>query len=240
MIRTLAFEQHDIELLRPFAFRHDRPRSCILFAPCPLESLGDERQRQSVVDLFISKGNVEAQPDFAAEDPNNLLIGQPDGTFVEGAEAAGIVAFERSRGAALVDLDLDGMLDLVVVNRRENVRIYRNVGSGDAEQPEAMGNWIQVRLAQPAPNPDAIGAWLEVRAGDDTSVHEVTVGGGHASGELGWLHTGLGDATGADVRVQWPDGETGPWITVAANRFVTIERGGSEAVSWSPGESSGG
>ncbi|RPI23221.1 MAG: VCBS repeat-containing protein, partial [Actinobacteria bacterium] len=33
-------------------------------------------------DLFISKGNVEAMPEFAAADPNNLLLGQPDGTFV--------------------------------------------------------------------------------------------------------------------------------------------------------------
>ena len=70
------------------------------------------------VDLFVSKGNVEAQSGYATRDPSNLLIGQADGTFVEGAEAAGIVGFDRARGAALVDLNLDGMLDLVVVNRR--------------------------------------------------------------------------------------------------------------------------
>ena len=103
-------------------------------------------------DLFISKGNVEAQPDHATDDPNNLLIGQPDGTFVEGAEAAGIVGFDRSRGAALVDLNLDGMLDLVVVHRRENVTLWRNVGEGTGEEPSPMGNWIAVRVRQPAPN----------------------------------------------------------------------------------------
>ena len=41
------------------------------------------------MDLFVSKGNVEAMNEYAAKDPNNLLLGQPDGTFVEGAEAAG-------------------------------------------------------------------------------------------------------------------------------------------------------
>ncbi len=53
------------------------------------------------VDLFVSKGNVEAQPDFAAKDPSDLLLGQPDGTFVESGEAAGIVSFVRRprRGA---------------------------------------------------------------------------------------------------------------------------------------------
>ena len=94
------------------------------------------------VDLFVTKGNVEAQVDYAHRDPNNLLLGRRDGTFVEGAQAAGIVGFERGRGAALVDLNLDGMLDLVVVNRRENVKVWRNVGRGDAEQPRPEGHWI--------------------------------------------------------------------------------------------------
>ncbi len=189
-----------------------------------------------LVDLFISKGNVEAQPEYATNDPNNLFIGRADGTFVEGAEAAGILGFERSRGAALVDLNLDGMLDLVVVHRRDNVTLWRNVGTGDEEQAEPVGNWISVRLEQPAPNVDAVGAWLEVRVDGRTSLREVTVGGGHAGGQVGWLHAGLGDAERAEVRVQWPDGETGPWIKVEADQFVTVERGATEAKTWSPAE----
>ena len=35
------------------------------------------------IDLFVAKGNVDAMPDFAAKDPSNLLLGQPDGTFKE-------------------------------------------------------------------------------------------------------------------------------------------------------------
>ena len=41
------------------------------------------------VDLFVTKGNVEAQPDYATRDPNNLLLGTADGTFVEAAEDGG-------------------------------------------------------------------------------------------------------------------------------------------------------
>ena len=186
------------------------------------------------VDLFVSKGNVEAQSGNATQDPSNLLIGQTDGTFVEGAETAGIVSFDRARGAALVDLNLDGMLDLVVVNRRVPATLWRNVGQGDAEQPAPMGHWIAVRLQQPAPNVDAIGAWVEVQVGDRTVAREVTVGGGHAGGKIGWIHAGLDDAERAEVRVQWPDGETGPWMTVGADQFVTIERGTAEAVIWQP------
>ena len=88
----------------------------------------------AVADLFVAKGNVEAQEGYATRDPSNLLIGQGDGTFVEGAEAAGIVDFDRARGGALVDLNLDGLLDLVVVKRVEPVAVWRNVGAADGER----------------------------------------------------------------------------------------------------------
>jgi hypothetical protein len=89
-----------------------------------------------------------------------------------------------------------------------------------------MGSWIEVRVRQPgAPNVDAIGAWIEVRIGDRVVSREVTIGGGHAGGQLGWVHVGLGEQAQADVRVQWPDGEVGPWQSVAAGERATIERG---------------
>jgi len=188
----------------------------------------------SYMDLFVAKGNVEAMPDHAAQDPSNLLLGQPDGTFVESAEEAGILSFARGRGAALADFNLDGLLDLIEVNRRESVKLWRNVGRGDAARPAPAGHWIAVRLDQPRSNHDAIGAWVEVKAGDRTTVRELTVGGGHAGGQLGWIHFGLGSADGAEVRVQWPDGEWGAAMRVAGDTFAIIERGASEARPWQP------
>jgi hypothetical protein len=186
------------------------------------------------VDLFVAKGNVEAMPDYAAKDPSNLLLGQPDGTFKESAQAAGIVSFGRARGAALADFNLDGMLDLIEVNRSENVSLWRNVGSGTPAEPSPIGNWAAIQLDQSGPNRDAIGSWIEVKVGDRTQRREVTIGGGHAGGQLGWIHFGLGGADTAQVRVTWPDGETGPWLTLARNRFSIIERGASEPRQWLP------
>ena len=189
------------------------------------------------VDLYLSKGNVEAMPDYAAQDPSNLLLGQPDGTFVEGARAAGLISFGRSRGAALADFNLDGLLDLVEVNRREDVRVWRNAGSGDEASPAEMGHWLALQLEQPGPNGYAVGAWIEVKAGDRTLLRELTIGGGHAGGQLGWVHFGLGDARSAEVRVQWPGGEFGPWQRVTADSFAVIPRGGEPRL-WEPGEGS--
>lgn len=188
-----------------------------------------------LIDLFVSKGNVEAQPGYAADDPSNLLLGNPDGTFSEVAEAAGIVDFARSRGAALADFNLDGMLDLIEVNRRENIKLWRNVGWGETGQATAMGNWIEVRLEKTAPNVDAVGSWVEVKIGNRVVQREIIVGGGHAGGQSGWVHFGVGDADTVELRVQWPDGEAGPWLNASSNRFMTVERGADQLRVWDPG-----
>jgi hypothetical protein len=186
-----------------------------------------------LIDLFVSKGNVAVQPDYAMRDPSNLLLGQTDGTFVEATEAAGVVDFDRGRGAALVDLNLDGRLDLVESFYGAPVSVWMNDGAGDAATP-AGAHWLALRLEEPSPNVDAIGAWIEVRTGDVTSRREVVVGGGHAGGQLGWIHFGVGAATSAEVRVRWPDGTVGPWQAVAADGFAIVDRASGQVTLWSP------
>lgn len=186
------------------------------------------------VDLFIAKGNVSDMPDFARKDPSNLLLGQADGTFLEGAGEAGIVDFGRGRGGALVDLNLDGLLDLVTLGYGSPVKVWRNAGAGDAARPVQMGGWLALRPSQPGANRDAIGGWIEVRVGETTLRRELTIGGGHLGGQLGWVHFGIGPADGADVRVLWPDGVAGPWMRLDANQFADIERGAAAPRLWQP------
>lgn len=177
------------------------------------------------LDLLVTKGNVEAELELAKDDPTDLLMGRPDGTFVQGAIEAGIVDMARARGAALVDLNADGLLDLVKVVRRRNVQLWRNVGSGTADAPEPMGHWIAVAPEGDGANRHAVGAWVAVRVGETVTEREVVVGGGHVSGQLAPIHVGLGTATEAEVRLTWPDGEVGPWMRVGADRVVRVVRG---------------
>ncbi len=167
-------------------------------------------------DLFIAKGNVDQMPSNAMKDPNNLLLQQEDGSFVEASVAAGVASFARSRGAALADLDLDGRLDIVVANRRAPMEIWLN------RTPEA-GNWAFVDLQMPGANRFAVGSWLEIVRDDSGSEwRERTIGGGHVSGTLLPMHIGLGQASDAKVRVHWPDGTSGPWHKVQAGTRITL------------------
>jgi hypothetical protein len=186
----------------------------------------EDVNNDGLVDLFITKGNVSEMPDFAQRDPNNLLIQKPDSTFEEMGEVAGIAGYAQSRGAALADFNLDGAIDIVVVNRNEPAKVFRN-------GTEGRGHWLQIRLDQPGPNRNAAGAWIEVRHGDRVNRREVTIGGGHAGGALGWVHFGLGESTAAEVRVLWPGGAAGDWQAVAADGFYDLTQG-REPRRWTP------
>jgi hypothetical protein len=185
-----------------------------------------DMNNDGMVDLFIAKGNVWEMPDFAMKDPNNLLLQLPDGKFMEAGDKAGISHNGQSRGAALADFNLDGLVDLVVVNRNSPAQVWRNATS-------EAGNWLQLKLKQAGANPDAIGAWLEVRCNPQTMRREISVGGGHAGGQAGWSHFGVGTEAEVDIRVTWPDGTAGEWQRVAANAFYVVEKG-KAAEAWVP------
>lgn len=191
------------------------------------------------LDLFVVKGNVGQMPDFAMLDPTNLLLGRPDGRYVEGAGDAGLANYQRGRGGLLVDLNGDGLLDAVIVNRWDRARLWRNVGAGTAAAPAPLGHWLKMKLRQPGGNRDAIGAWIEVDSAGRVQRRELTVGGGHASGAVGFEHVGLGAANAARVRVLWPGAKPGDaaltsaWFELAADRHYLIDRD-KGASPWTP------
>ncbi len=185
-------------------------------------------------DLFIAKGNVAKMPDFAAQDPNNLLLQNQDGNFTEAGDKAGVASMFIGRGAMLTDFNLDGWPDVVVVNRWAKTQLWRNMGNTSGPK----NHWLQLQLQQGGANKNAVGAWVEIQANNKIQRKEIVVGGGHASGSAGWIHFGLGEASAAKVRVQWPN--TGPngqawsdWMDVQADGFAIVERDKPVTI-WSP------
>ena len=187
------------------------------------------------LDLYIAKGNVQQMQDFASYDPDNLLLGKAGGGFLESGDRAGIALPRRGRGAAIADFNMDGMLDLAVVNREAPVSLFRNTGgSNNGSKTRPMGNWLEIELQQKGINRNAVGATVTVKSGNETRTRKVQVGGGHASGSSGFIHVGTGVAERAQIRIQWPDGEWSAPFRVFANNFVVIRRDATQAQYWYP------
>ncbi|MGL4196610.1 MAG: ASPIC/UnbV domain-containing protein, partial [Allorhizobium sp.] len=151
-----------------------------------------------------------------------------DGKFIEMGDKAGVASMAKGRGGALADFNLDGLVDLLVVNQGSPVEVWRNT-------TETAGRFLQIALRQDGPNRDAVGAWIEVKTGDHVQRREITIGGGHAGGKTGWHHFGLGDQPETEMRVLWPDGVASDWQKVSADGFYVLERGAAPR-AWRPGE----
>jgi enediyne biosynthesis protein E4 len=185
-----------------------------------------------LADIFIAKGNVSTMPDFATLDPNNLLLQNSEGQFIEAGSTAGLASFKRGRGAMVLDLNADGLLDVLVVNRWDGAQVWRQL---PPTENASSGHWLQLQLQQAGGNRHAVGAWVELKLGDDAKARvirqELTVGGGHASGHMGWMHFGLGSARAVQVRVKWPHGgDWTAWQPAQADAFYLVNAQGISPV----------
>lgn len=133
-------------------------------------------------------------------------------------------------GAAWVDVDGDGDLDLVAASIQgpDDLRVYRNVaGQGS--------NALRVRLVGMGAghsNVSAIGARVRVTAGGRTQTLEVKGGQGLSNIQGDFVLTfGLGAACDVDeVEVQWPDAAATvtKYTGVRANYPVVIREGATD------------
>ena len=131
------------------------------------------------------------------------------------------------------DFNADGKLDLLVINREDVPSLFVNQGPLDAPSPaQGLGNFLRVELSNGAVNPQGIGASISVKTGNRFQTKTVAIGGGHASGQMGFSHFGLGQADIAQVRVKWPHTGWSAPFQVFANTHVILDRETNSLRTW--------
>jgi len=137
-------------------------------------------------------------------------------TFTDMAGPWGLAQPGFSNGAAYVDLDNDGALDLVVNNVNAPAAIYRN---------HARGAYLRVQLNGSGANSAGIGAKVVVRTGGKTQLLEQMPTRGFESSVDPRLHFGLGSASRVDsLIVIWPDRRFQILTNVAVNQSLTLSQ----------------
>lgn len=176
------------------------------------------------VDLFVANGHVYAGVGAAgigtAYRQPNQLFDNDAGVLRDVSAASGLGAdpVHSSRGAAFGDIDNDGDVDVLVVNLDAPPTLLRN-DVGEQNQ------WLSVQLEGRGFNRSAIGALVEVSiAGGRRQMRQLRAGSSYLSQDDHRLHFGLGQATGARVRVRWPDGVWQDAGLMAAGQRVSIRR----------------
>ncbi len=177
------------------------------------------------LDLYVANGSVRIPPvTYDPKDPfaqpNQLFRGIDDGRFEEvmprGGTAEELLA--TSRGAAFGDLDNDGNIDIVVVNKDARPHLLRNIA-------QRRGGWIVFRVLNRRGS-DALGAVLRIDAGRRTRWRMVQSSYSYCASNDPRVHLGLGDAKSVDaVAVHWPDGLKESFGPFAAGRIYDLRRG---------------
>lgn len=154
--------------------------------------------------------------------PNYAFHNNGDLTFTNQADAWGLDAAGFSNGAAYVDLDNDGALDLVVNNLNAPASVYRNRAR---DLDSASHHYLTVTLRGSGANTAGIGAKVTIAAGGTHQFVEVMPTRGFESSVDPRAHFGLGTARSVDsLIVVWPDRRYQTLTNVAADQFITVSQ----------------
>ena len=150
---------------------------------------------------------------------NVFYLNNRDGSFADISATAGLDFPDDARSFALLDLDHDGRLEVVIKNRNApQVRVLRNVMT-------EIGHSISFRLRGTKSNRDAIGAAVTIETPHRQTKY-VQAGSGFLSQHTKELFFGLGDSTKSiRASVRWPSGLAQTFDNLPANSRIEIEEG---------------
>ena len=173
------------------------------------------------LDIYHTNGWIEPfAPDHFDMDASRLFVAAGDGTFAEGALAAGVADRERGYAAVCADFDNDGDIDIFQAHRRaeNSATLWRN--------DDGTGNqYLKVRLVGVSPNTEAAGARIRATVGDEEMLREIVIGSNYTSQNPAVQVFGLGEASSVDsLVVEWPDGRTTTRTNVSAGQTLVVEQ----------------
>lgn len=176
-----------------------------------------------MLDLYVVNGAVQAwrQEEVFGEDPyaepNHLFRGI-GGTRFEAVPGAGEAnhAVGTSRGAAFGDLDNDGDVDVVYIDRDGRAKLLRN---------NATGQWIGFRMLDKRGD-EVPGAMVGVTHQGKTSWRLAEPAYSYLASNDPRAHFGLGESKSIEsITVRWPSGKIEGFEALQTGSYHTLREG---------------
>ncbi|MGN6800273.1 MAG: VCBS repeat-containing protein [Ginsengibacter sp.] len=131
----------------------------------------------------------------------------------------GLTQTSFSNGAAYVDLDNDGDMDVVMNNIDGEAFVYENTTMNSKQHP----NYLAVKLFGDSLNVNGLGAFIELHYQGHQQVYEQTPYRGYLSTDQIEPHFGLGNVSVVDsVIIKWQTGKEQILTKVKANQTLKV------------------
>ncbi|HVY76032.1 MAG TPA: VCBS repeat-containing protein [Puia sp.] len=155
--------------------------------------------------------------------PNYFYLNNHDYTFTDASDTAGINEPSMSNGAAYVDLDNDGDLDLVVNNINKEAFVFIN--NTIRKDKPVENHFLSLKLQGDSLNTRGFGARVYLYNAGGIQMQEENPVRGYFSSVDQQLLFGLGGNRRVDsLLVVWPDGKSQTIKNIAADTVLTISR----------------
>lgn len=159
--------------------------------------------------------------------PNFIYKNNGDLTFSDNTTDWGLSDPGYSNGAAYVDLDNDGDLDLVTNNLNASASIYKN----NSREMNPQSNFINVSLHGAGKNRSAVGARIWLYQNGKLQYAEHVSQRGFKSSMGNQVHFGLGNSAKIDsIRIIWPSGRQQVSTAVKVNQTNVFDEKNSTIV----------
>lgn len=190
-------------------------------------------------DIFVASGHVYPQAEGIADlgttyaQVNQLFMGREKHlSFTDMASSAGpdMALQKASRGTAFGDIDLDGRIDVLVVNLDDWPCFLRN-------ECTIVGSWLGLKLNSKNPaNRSAIGARVRLTLDNgEVKTKEITGGGGYMGVSERFCHFGIPKGRQAKaIEITWPGGAKQTLTPPTANRWYRVHEGNPTLERLSP------
>ena len=174
------------------------------------------------LDLWFASGSITPHTTFSY---NSIYINNGDGNFNEAIFTSDLLhPIGKTMGSSWADFDLDGDLDLVIVESNFGLKYYENQAA-QMQESKWLAIDVIANIDQGAVNVTAVNAKVDIKFSNDKVVRQIVkIGSGYSGSKDSTIHLGVPTGeTVESITITWNDGSSKVIEDPTLNEYIVVQ-----------------